>query len=66
MDRERVGSRGSAGTPTPARGHHTHCACSQGVVKVAEDARFLAWCVLWEAGVVHIAEQTLQPGYGAC
>lgn len=64
-DRERVGGRGWADTPIPAHGHRTHNACSQGVIKVAEDTRLLTGRALREAGVVHITEETLEPGYGA-
>lgn len=51
--------------PAPTRDCRTHRACLQGVVKVAEDARLLGRGLLREAGVVHVADETLEPGYGA-
>ena len=38
---------------------------SQGVVEVAQVPGLLAWCQLRKAGVVHITDETLEPGHGA-
>lgn len=68
--RETLGTENSwrqrlGGHPRTHAGLRTHSACLQGVVKVAENARLLARGVLWEAGVVHVADETLEPGHGA-
>lgn len=38
---------------------------SQGIVEVAQTPGLLAQCQLWEAGVVHVTDETLEPGHGA-
>lgn len=51
--------------PAPTSGLRTHTACSQGVVKVVEDTWLLTGHVPREAGVVQVADETLEPGHSA-
>lgn len=58
---ERAPGGGSADTLVPVAAAPTP-ACSQGVLEVAEDTWLLGGRGLREAGVVHAADETLEPG----